>query len=315
MKTLKFTNGDSMHAVGLGTWKATGDTVKKAVKDAINAGMRHIDTAAVYQNESEIGEAIEELISEGKIKREDLFITSKLWNNEHHPEDVIPALKESLRKLKLDYLDLYLIHWPVAFKRDVFFPGGPEDYVTLEECPISDTWQKMEEAHSGGMARHIGVSNFSTKKLEDLKKTARHFPEVNQVELHPLLQQNSLWDYCKENNVVLTAYSPLGSGDRDSSMKGENEPNLFEIETIKDIANKHNVTPANVLIGWHVNRGTSVIPKSTSPKNIESNFYAGDLELDSEDMDRIASLDRNYRYINGKFFEAPEKGYTNIYDE
>ncbi|MCW5520759.1 aldo/keto reductase [Aureitalea sp. L0-47] len=315
MKTLKFANGDSMHAVGLGTWKATGDTVNKAVKDAINAGMRHIDTAAVYQNESEIGEAIEEVLSEGKIKREDLFITSKLWNNEHQPEDVLPALKESLRKLKLDYLDLYLIHWPVAFKKDVFFPGGPDDYISLDECPIGSTWKQMEAAYDKGLSKHIGVSNFSTRKLEELKQTANYQPEVNQVELHPLLQQNGLYDYCKKENILLTAYSPLGSGDRDSSMKGENEPDLFELETIRDIADKHSVTPANVLIGWHVNRGTSVIPKSTSPSHIESNFKAGNLELDSDDMERIASLDRNYRYITGKFFEAPEKGYTNIYDE
>jgi alcohol dehydrogenase (NADP+) len=315
MKTLKFANGDSMPVVGLGTWKATGETVKKAVKDAIDAGMRHIDTAAVYQNESEIGEAIEEVLSAGKVKRKDLFITSKLWNNEHHPEDVLPALQESLRKLKLDYLDLYLIHWPVAFKKDVFFPGGPDDYVSLDECPISETWQQMETARQKGLARHIGVSNFSVKKLKDLKGKSTYQPEVNQVELHPLLQQNDLYTYCENENILLTAYSPLGSGDRDSSMKGENEPDLFEIETIREIAEKHNVSQATVLIGWHVNRGTSVIPKSTSAAHISSNYSAGSLELDAEDMKRIAALDRNYRYITGKFFEAPEKGYSNIYDE
>ncbi len=315
MKTLQFSNGDRMHAVGLGTWKATGNVVKQAVKDAVHAGMRHIDTAAVYQNETEIGEAISELISEGTIKRDDLFVTSKLWNNEHHPEDVLPALIESLRKLQLDYLDLYLIHWPVAFKKDVFFPGGPEDYVSLEECPINDTWKQMEVAKQRGFSRHIGVSNFSSKKLRDLLASATETPEVNQVELHPLLQQNGLRDYCEKNNILLTAYSPLGSGDRDSSMKDENEPSLLEIDEIRQIADKHQVSPASVLIGWHVNRGNSVIPKSTSPSHILSNFKAGSLKLDAEDMNRIASLDKNYRFINGKFFEAPEKGYTNIYDE
>ena len=141
MKILKLANGDSMHAIGLGTWKAKGDEVKNAVKMAIEAGMRHIDTAAVYQNEAEIGEALAEIISEGKVRREELFITSKLWNNSHLSEDVIPALQESLKLLQLDYLDLYLIHWPIAFKPDAFFAQQPSDYLPLSEAPIAETWE------------------------------------------------------------------------------------------------------------------------------------------------------------------------------
>ena len=315
MKTLNYANGDSMGAVGLGTWKATGDTVKYAVKEAVKAGMRHIDTAAVYQNETEIGEALAELFSEGVISREEVFVTSKLWNNAHQPEDVLPALRQSLEKLQLDYLDLYLIHWPVAFKKDVFFPANASDYISLEDCPISETWRQMEEAKNMGLARHIGVSNFSVKKLKELKMTAIQLPEMNQVELHPLLQQNDLWEYCNSEGILLTAYSPLGSGDRDTSMKGENEPNLMDIPEITDIASKHNVTPAQVLISWHLHRGSSVIPKSTSASHIAANFAAGDIVLDADDMKSIAGLDKNYRFITGKFFEAPEIGYVNIYDE
>ncbi|MAL59082.1 MAG: aldehyde oxidoreductase [Flavobacteriaceae bacterium] len=315
MKTLQFTNGDSMPIVGLGTWKAKGDEVKKAVKTAIKLGYRHIDTAAIYGNEVAIGEALAEVFAEGIIARKDIFITSKLWNDAHHQENVIPALKDSLQKLQLGYLDLYLIHWPVAFKAGVPMPESASDFVPLSEVPISETWNKMEEAKEKGLVKHIGVSNFSVKKLSNLIEKARVAPEVNQVELHPLLQQKELLQFCIKHNILLTAYSPLGSGDRSEQMKAANEPNLFTIPEITSIAQKHNIHPAQVLVSWHANRGTSVIPKSVTPKNMESNLKAGELKLDETDMKLIASLDKNYRFITGKFFEMPEKGYINIYDE
>jgi len=315
MKTLKFDNNDGMHAIGLGTWKATGNEVKKAVKDALDAGMRHIDTAAIYGNEADIGEALSEAFKEGTIQREDVFITSKLWNDAHKQENVLPALKDSLKKLQLDYLDLYLVHWPVAFKPGVMMPSSPQEYLSLDEVPLTETWKEMEKAKDQGFARHIGVSNFSKKKLEGLIQNAKYKPEVNQVEMHPLLQQNELVNYCKDQNVKITAYSPLGSGDRDASMKGENEPNLMDISEIQNIANKHNVSPAQVLINWHTQRDISVIPKSTTTSHIIANYNAASVPLDNEDMNTIAGLDRNYRFITGKFFSAPEKGYANIYDE
>ena len=315
MKHLQFRNGDTAHAIGLGTWKAKGETVKNAIKEAVRAGYRHIDTAAIYDNETDIGEAIQELIKEGTITRDQLFITSKLWNNAHKSEDVLPALNESLKKLQLDYLDLYLIHWPVAFKKEEIFPQDASGYVSLSEVPILETWTQMEKAKESHLAKHIGVSNFSKKKLDALVNVAKEQPEMNQVELHPLLQQNDLYEYCQSKNVLLTAYSPLGSGDRSAEMKAANEPNLFEIPTIKSIANKHKVHPAKVLLNWHVQRGTGVIPKSTTPKNIKANYEAAELELDQDDMDSIARLDMNYRFINGKFFELPGNGYENIYDE
>lgn len=315
MKTLTFKNKDSMHAIGLGTWKAKGNEVKQAVKDALYAGVRHIDTAAVYDNEKEIGEALAEVFAEGNIHREDVFITSKLWNNAHKEGYVIPALQDSLKKLQLDYLDLYLIHWPVAFKPGVSFPQKQDDYLSREEVPLMETWKQMEAVKENGYARHIGVSNFSKQKLMDVVEKATHTPEMNQVELHPLLQQNELLAYCNEQDIKLTAYSPLGSGDRAPEMKGEDEPNLFEIDTIKEIAKKRNATPAQVLISWHAHRGTAVIPKSTSADHIKANFRAADVVLTDEDMDKITKLDKNYRFITGKFFEAPEKGYVNIYDE
>jgi alcohol dehydrogenase (NADP+) len=315
MKTLEFKNGDSLHAIGLGTWKAKGNEVKQAVKEALYAGYRHIDTAAVYGNESEIGEALSEVFAEGTILREDVRITSKLWNNAHRESHVIPALLDSLKKLKLDYLDLYLIHWPVAFKSEVGFPSTTSDYLSLEEVPIIETWRKMEEAKQNGMVRHIGVSNFSEEKLKDLLSKASIQPEMNQVELHPLLQQNDLLEFCNAHSIFLTAYSPLGSGDRSSEMKGNDEPNLMELQEINELAKKHNRTAAQILIAWHLQRGTAVIPKSTSKEHIIANFKAADIALDSDDMAIIARLDKNYRFITGEFFKAPEKGYENIYNE
>ena len=315
MKTLSFTNNDTFQSIGLGTWKATGKVVKKAIIDAIDAGYRHIDTAAIYGNEVEIGEALSEIFKRGEIKREDLFITSKLWNDSHAKSEVIPALKDSLKRLQLDYLDLYLIHWAVAFKHGVLFPGSPSEYITLDKLPIIETWQQMEVAKIEGLAKHIGVSNFSKIKLQDLVSKATIKPEVNQVEMHPLLQQNELFNYCKSENIIVTGYSPLGSGDRSLEMKAENEPNLMDLGIIKEIAEKHKVSPAQILLAWHCNRGTSVIPKSTSKNHIVSNFEAASINLDADDMKNIASLDKNFRFINGKFFEMPGSGYSNLYDE
>ncbi len=315
MKTLKFKNGDTMHAIGLGTWKATGAEVKKAVKDALHAGYRHIDTAAVYGNEEAIGEALAEVFSEGEILREDVFITSKLWNNAHGEGQVRPALEDSLKKLGLDYLDLYLIHWPVAFRHTVDSPKKPDDYLSPEEAPISETWKQMEKAKKNGLARHIGVSNFSEKKLRDLISKVTEKPEMNQVELHPLLQQRALLDFCKKEDILVTAYSPLGSGDRSLAMKGANEPNMMELKILKDIAKERNATVPQILIAWHGHRGCAAIPKSTSKEHIISNFQGAAVSLSDTDMEKIEKLDRHYRYITGKFFEEPSKGYKNMYDE
>ncbi|QED36769.1 aldo/keto reductase [Antarcticibacterium arcticum] len=315
MLKLKFSNGDEMPAIGLGTWKSGKGEVGEAVKTAIRNGYRHIDCAATYGNEAEIGEALAEIFKEGKVKREDLWITSKLWNNAHLKEDVIPALKITLKDLQLEYLDLYLIHWPVAFKPGVAFPQSNDEYLSLDEAPIIDTWNKMLEARDLGLSKHVGVSNFSIPRLEELIEDSPEPPEMNQIELHPFLQQHKMLEFCSRNNIHLTAYSPLGSGDRSSAMKASNEPSLLENSTIVQIAKKHGASPAQVLIKWHLIRGTAVIPKSTTPQRIIENLGSAGVSLTEDELHKISELDKHYRYVTGEFFVTKGNSYSNIYDE
>lgn len=315
MKKLKFRNGDELAAIGLGTWKSGKGEVGNAVKTALESGYRHIDCASTYGNEAEVGEAFSQIFSKGTIKRKDVWITSKLWNNAHKKGDVIPALQQSLKDLQLNYLDLYLIHWPVAFKPGVASPKSDDDYLSLEEAPIIETWNELLEAKKQGLVKHIGVSNFSIPKLRDLMEKTDDHPEMNQVELHPYLQQDELREFCKENDIHLTGYSPLGSGDRPDGMKASNEPSLLENEVIKNIAEKHDASPGQILIKWHLERGNAVIPKSTNEKRIKENLASAEVSLNEEDMQKIKELDKHFRYVTGEFFVTPGNSYNNIYDD
>lgn len=316
MKTLKYANNDEMPALGLGTWKSDNDEVYHAVREAIKIGYRHIDCAHVYGNEAEIGQALTDAIRGGEVTRKELWITSKLWNNSHRKDQVMPALHITLNNLQLDYLDLYLIHWPVVVRDDVFIPENSDDMVPLSTTPITETWEGMEQCHQLGLARHIGVSNFSVHKLKELVAGGGQ-PEMNQIELHPLLQQDEMLAYCKNAGILLTGYSPLGSPDRLPQLKADDEPNLLMHPTIVEIAAAHNVSPAQVLIQWAIARGTSVIPKSVNPARLRQNFDAIDLELSTEDIEQISSMDKHYRYVKGQFWAMAGSPYTvaNLWDE
>jgi len=316
MKMLIFSNGDSMPTLGLGTWKSAPGEVYDAVKEAVRLGYRHIDCAPVYGNESEVGRALAESFKQGDVDRKDMWITSKLWNNAHAAEDVKPALERTLHDLQLDYIDLFLIHWPVVIRKGIQFPRSGEDLISLRDLPLSTTWKAMETMVEDGLCRHIGVSNFSTVKLRALTDAARLKPEMNQIELHPFLQQPGMLDFCKQSGVHLTAYSPLGSPDRPRGLKDKNEPVLLEDPVLTAIARRRGITPAQVLIAWAIGRGTAVIPKSVHPERIRENLAAADAALTPEEMREIAGLDRNRRYVGGKFWAMPGSPYTiaNLWD-
>ncbi|MEM6717437.1 MAG: aldo/keto reductase [Cyanobacteria bacterium P01_C01_bin.147] len=317
MSTLQYHNGDTMPMIGLGTWKSAPGEVYEAVKTAIRLGYRHIDCALIYGNEAEIGRALTECLQSGVVTREELWITSKLWNDSHAPADVQSGLEQTLAALQLDYLDLYLMHWPVAIKKGEGFPLTKEKLVALEVLPIATTWQAMEALVQEGLTRHIGVSNFSVHKLRSLLATANIPPAMNQVELHPYLQQTELLKFAQDHDILMTAYSPLGSADRPSSLKGQDEPILLEDPTIVEIATHHKATPAQILIRWAMQRGTVVIPKSVNPARIEQNLAAVNLTLTTEDMNAIATLERHRRYVDGSFWVVEDGPYTlaNLWDE
>ncbi len=305
MKTMKFENGDIFPALGLGTWLSKKNEVYNAVLAAIKAGYRHIDCAYIYGNEKEIGEALHEAFKLGLVKRQDLFITSKLWNSDHAPERVELAIRKSLADLQLDYLDLYLIHWPVAFKTGHDQVKSAADLFTRVEMPLSTTWTAMEKLKKAGLAKHIGVSNFDIPKLTRLMKGSELKPEVNQVELHPYLQQVDLLAFCQATGILMTAYAPLGSRNLMQSEAG-----LTREAVIVDIAARHACTPAQVLLAWNMERGVVVIPKSVNESRIAENFGSLNVELDVEDMKQIGLLERNLRITTGAFFILPDGDYT-----
>ena len=316
-KAHTFANGDRMPLLGLGTWKSEPGDVGKALREAIRIGYRHIDCASLYGNEAEVGQALREAIREGEVTRKDLWITSKVWSNAHGKKNVGPAIKKSLSDLGVDYLDMYMVHWPVALKPSAVFPGAGTDFASAEEAPMEDTWGAMEAAHAEGLTRHVGVSNFSAKKIKALLAHAKVKPEVNQIELHPFLQQRALVDYCTSQGIHVTGYSPLGSGDRPDFLKAATDPVPLENAVIKAIAGAHGCTPAQVLLAFHLQRGISTLAKSINPARLRENFAANELELTQADLTQLASLDQGYRFIAGAFWAIPGSPWTleNLWDE
>lgn len=310
MKTVRLLTLDRIPALGLGTWKLSGGTAYEAVARAIDIGYRHFDCAWIYANESDVGRALKDAVESGKVAREELWITSKLWNTRHQDSHVQPALEGTLADLKLDYLDLYLMHWPVALKPHVELPESGDDFYTLEEVPLLETWGAMERCAELGLCRNIGVSNFNVPKIQHLIDGGSVVPAVNQVESHPYLQQPDLVEFCKNNGIGYTAYSPLGSADRPDRLRKDKEPSLMDHPLLLEIATAHGASVAQVMIAWAIRRDTIVIPKATSAEHLSSNFHAAAIELSDAQMSSIAEIDMSYRFIDGTFWEILGSGYT-----
>lgn len=261
VKIFELSNGVQIPSIGLGTWKSTDEDAYNAVKWAIEAGYRHIDTALIYGNEESVGNAI----IDSAIDREELFVTSKVWNTDQGYEKTKAAIKKSLEDLKLDYLDLYLVHW---FKGYELLKG---------------TWKAMEEAYEEGLIKAIGVSNFNIHHLMNLLDFATIKPVVNQVETHIELQNDFLLEYCQSNGITLEAYAPLMSW---------KVKDMLENETMKEVASKHGKTIPQIALAWLNKRGIIALPKSTNQNRIIQNLDCTDIELDDEDMLKIKSCNK-----------------------
>ncbi|MES2134703.1 MAG: aldo/keto reductase [Patescibacteria group bacterium] len=299
--TIPLSSGALMPALGLGTWKSPADIVGQAVEYALTeGGYRHIDCAAIYQNEKEIGRAFKKVFEGGAVKRSDVFITSKLWNSAHRKNEVRIACEKTLYDLNLKYLDLYLVHWGIATPSHWAIPtnGGPEaEYdehgvLLLEKIPIRETWEAMEDLVHAGLVKAIGVANFTAPMLIDILTYATIPPAINQIELHPYLQQSRLVEFCQQKNIAVTAYSPLGSpGNYTKS-------NVLEDALITEIAETHKKSPAQVLIRFALERNTIVIPKSTSPERIKENIDVFDFELSDPEMAKLRALEQGLRFVD-----------------
>lgn len=292
--TFLLNNGVNLPSVGLGTYRSKQGEVEDAVKAAIDAGYRHFDCAWFYGNEAEVGSAIREKIDSGIVKREDLFITSKLWNNFHCKMSVVPKLKESLEALGLDYLDLYLIHWPFAFKEEAPMMPKEEGEQAFSDIDYLETWEGMEEGQKLNLTKSIGVSNFNSEQIERLLKHCKIKPVVNQVECNPNLNQKKLTKFCKERDIVVVGFCPLGRIEY-AGRPGIPTPTIMDPAVI-EMAKKYRKTPAQIILNYLVgNLGIAIIPKSVTKSRIIENFDIFDFDLDSEDVAYLDSCNKNQR--------------------
>ncbi|RXW24016.1 hypothetical protein EST38_g1827 [Candolleomyces aberdarensis] len=300
---LKRTN-QKMPLVGFGLWKVNNDTCADTVFNAIKAGYRLFDGAGDYGNEKEAGEGIKRAIEKGLVKREDLFITSKLWNTFHSKEHVKQLAKYQLDLWGLDYFDLFLIHFPISLAyvdpAHRFPPGwtGDDDKVHLQNSPFQETWVAMESLVDEGLAKNIGVSNITGALLVDVFRYARYEPQVTQIELHPYLTQEPYLELAKTLGIAVTAYSSFGAQGWVELGMDKNATSLMEHNTVAQVASKYGKTPAQVLLRWATQRGLAVIPKSNSEARLVENLDCVDFNLEESDIKSISSLNINLRLNN-----------------
>jgi D-xylose reductase len=314
-----------MPTIGLGLWKLPEQSVTSTVVDAVAAGYRHLDSAADYGNESAVGEGLRQVLKTMDVTRDDLWVTSKLWNTFHRPQHVRAACERSLKDLGLDCLDLYLIHFPIALKYVDFSERYPPEWIYDPEAekprmepdlvPIAETWGAMEDLVEAGLVKEIGVCNFNTGLLHDLIASARRKPALLQIESHPYLTQERLIRLAQQYEMAVTAFSPLGSLSYLELGMAEAQECLLDEPVICAAANRLQRSSAQILLRWGLQRGTAVIPKSSQLKRLRENIDVFDFSLSDAEMNAISALNRNRRFNDpGLFCDEAFGSFFPIYD-
>lgn len=316
---------NAMPEVGLGLWKVPKPDAAELVRTAVRAGYRHLDCACDYGNEAEAGAGLAAALAAGECRREDLWVTSKLWNTYHARHHVRAACERSLRDLRLDYLDLYLVHFPIAqefvpfedrYPPGWFFdPADPRPRMKLARVPLAETWEAVEDLVAAGLVRNVGVCNYGTALLRDLLNSARVRPAVLQVELHPYLAQEKLVRFARENGITVTAFSPLAAQSYHAIGMADAGESVLAEEVVRAAAARHGKTPAQVVLRWGVQRGTAVVPKTERPDRLAENLAVFDFALTADEMAAITALDRGRRFNDpGVFCEAAFNTFCPIYE-
>ena len=315
----------SIPLVGLGLWKVPNATAAGLVTEAIRLGYRHLDSACDYGNETDVGDGIRTALAAGHCRRDELWVTSKLWNSYHAPEHVRPALERTLADLKLDYLDLYLIHFPIAqafvpfetrYPAGWFFdPADPTGGMRFAPVTLAETWRAMEDLHAAGLVKHVGLCNVGTAQLRDLLAGCRVRPAVLQVELHPYLTQEKLVRFCRAEGITVTAFSPLGAPSYVPLGMASADESVTREPVVTAAATRTGRTPAQVLLRWGVQRGTAVVPKTGRADRLAENLAVFDFALTDEEMAAISGLNRDRRFNDpGVFAEAAFGTFCPIYE-
>ncbi|MEM8918374.1 MAG: aldo/keto reductase [Pseudomonadota bacterium] len=314
-----------MPQIGFGLWKVAAEDCRATILEAVRAGYRHFDCAADYGNEEAVGEGLAAAMADGLCTREELWITSKLWNTYHAPEHVEAACRKSLTDLGLDYLDLYLIHFPIALEFVPFETRYPPEWIHDPDAdnpvmqraavPLHHTWGAMEELQDKGLTRQIGVCNYNSALIHDLMTYARIKPAVLQIEAHPYLTQEKLIRLARDYGIAVTAFSPLGALSYvELDMAGQDDT-VLDTPPVVEAAARHSKTPAQIVLRWATQRGTSIIPKSTSPERMRENLAISDFSLSEDEMTAISALNRNRRFNDpGVFCEQAFDSFHPIYD-
>lgn len=312
-------------AVGFGFWKVANEQAAATAYSVIQKGYRHLDNASDYGNEAEVGQGISRALSDGLCKREELWITSKLWNTNHRPEHVELAARRSLADLQVDYLDLYLIHFPISLKHVPFesrYPAGwvldPEaesPKMEYDPVPIIETWRAMEELVEKGLVKNIGISNFNIALIRDLLTQCSTRPFALQIESHPYLTQEKMLQFCRDESIHVTAFSPLGAPSYIPLGMAQESDSVLTNAVIRRIADVHQRTPAQIVLKWGCQRGTSVIPKSGTPSRQTENLNLDGFELTDAQMNEISGLNQNKRFNDpGDFCAAAFGTFFPIYE-